>query len=296
MVTWKGKTRGNTLGYRIFIFILKTFGLSVSYFCLKFVVLYFFFFSKKSYKSLFYFYNKILGYNKIKSSKSIFSNFNNLGETLLDKTALMAGYKTNFKFDFDGENYLRDMAAETGGILISAHIGNFEMAANMLERIKTKINIVILDAEHEKIKNILDNILQQKVNLIPLKSDMSHLFLINNALENKEIICIHGDRFIDGERTIEMNFMQNKAFFPAGPFHLALLYKVPVSFVFAMKERKNKYHFYASKPKVYNVIKNRTNRNNEISEIVNNYISELEKIIKLYPLQWFNHYRFWRNN
>lgn len=295
MVTWKGKTRGNTLGYRIFIFILKTFGLSVSYFFLKFVVLYFFFFSKKSYKSLFYFYNKILGYNKIKSSKSIFSNFNNLGKTLLDKTAFMAGYKTNFKFDFDGENYLRDMANNTGGILISAHIGNFEMAANMLERINTKVNIIVLDAEHEKIKNLLNNILKKTVNLIPLKNDMSHLFLINKALENKEIICIHGDRFIDGERTIEMDFMQKNAIFPAGPFHLSLLYQTPVSFVFAMKERNYKYHFYASKPKIYNVTKNRNERNEEIRGIVNDYKNELEKMLALYPLQWFNHYKFWKN-
>ncbi|OFX37300.1 MAG: hypothetical protein A2X08_15200 [Bacteroidetes bacterium GWA2_32_17] len=293
MVTWKGKTRGNTLGYRIFIFILKTFGLSASYFSLKFVALYFFFFSKKSYNALYFFYNRVLGYSKIKSSRSIFKNFVNLGETLLDKTAFMAGFKTKFKFDFDGENYLRDMAINTGGILISAHIGNFEMAANMLERINTKVNIIVLDAEHEKIKNLLNNVLKTTVNIIPLKNDMSHLFIINNAIENKEIICIHGDRFIDGERTIEMNFMKNKALIPAGPFHLALLYKVPVSFVFAMKDSNYKYHFYASKPKIYDVFKNRTNRNTEILGIVNDYISEFEKMIKLYPLQWFNHYQFW---
>jgi len=295
MVTWKGKTRGNTLGYRIFIFILKTFGLSASYFSLKFVALYFFFFSRKSYNALYFFFSRVFGYSKIKTSKSILKNFINLGETLLDKTAFMAGYKTNFKFDFEGENYLRDMANNTGGILISAHIGNFEMAANMLERINTKINLVVLDAEQEKIKNLLDNILQQKVNLIPLKSDMSHLFLINNAIKNKEIICIHGDRFIDGERTIKFDFMKRKALFPAGPFHLALLYKVPVSFVFAMKDSNYKYHFYASKPKIYNVVKDRANRNSEILGIINDYINELEKMVKLYPLQWFNHYQFWKN-
>lgn len=295
MATWKGTTRGNTLGYRIFIFTLKTFGLSASYFLLKFVALYFFFFSKKSHKSLSFFYNHILNYSKLKSTKSIYKNYVNLGKTLLDKTALMAGFKTKFKFDFDGENFLHDMANNTGGILISAHIGNFEMAANMLERINTKVNIVVLDAEHEKIKNLLNTVLKTTVNIIPLKNDMSHLFLINKAIDNKEIICIHGDRFIDGERTIELDFMNKKALFPAGPFHLALLYKVPVSFVFAMKDSNYKYHFYASKPKIYNVIKNRTSRNTEILEIVNDYISEFEKMVKLYPLQWFNHYQFWKN-
>lgn len=294
MATWKGKTRGNPLGYKIFIFFIKNFGLSVAYFALFFVAIYFFFFASKSVRSLSFFYRNIFHYGKLKSSLSIFKNFTNFGKVLLDKTASMAGFKTKFKFNFDGEEYLHEMAKNTGGILISAHIGNFEMAGNMLERIKTKINIVILDAEHERIKNLLDPILKKTMNLIPLKKDMSHMFLINQAVSNKEIICIHGDRFIDGERTIEARLFGKPALFPAGPFRLAVSYGTPVSFVFAMKERNFKYHFYATPPKIYSIVRNRTNREEELREITNDYIFELEKMLTLYPLQWFNHYPFWK--
>lgn len=294
MATWKGKTRGNPLGYRIFIFFIKNFGLSVAYFVLFFVAIYFFFFSPKSYKSLNFFYRKIFLFGKIKSAVSIFKNYLNFGKVLLDKTASMAGFKTKFSFIFEGEEYLRQMAKETGGLLISAHIGNFEMAGNMLERINTKVNIVILDAEHEKIKNLLDPILRKTMNLIPLKEDMSHLFFINEAISKKEIICIHGDRFIEGERFIEAKLFNKPALFPAGPFRLAVSYGTPVSFVFAMKEKHFKYHFYATPPKTYSIVRNRTNREEELREIVTDYIFELEKMLTLYPLQWFNHYPFWK--
>lgn len=294
MVTWKGKTRGNSLGYRIFIFTIKYLGLSVSYFLLRIVSFYFLFFSPKSFKSLLYFYNTVLNYKYFKSVLCIYKNYVALGKSLIDKTALLGGFKQNFKFTFDGENYLRQMAAENGGLLISAHVGNFEMASGLLKRINTKINIVILDAEHEKIKKIFNNILQINVNFIPLKNDMSHLFLINKAIENKEIVCLHGDRFVDNERVFEMEFLNKKATFPSGPFQLAMLYKVPVSFVFAMNENKNKYHYFASKPKIYNISNNRNNRHEEFLNITNDYKIELEKIVKQYPIQWFNHYQFWK--
>jgi len=294
VATWKGKTRGNPLGYKIFIFLLKHPGLSVAYFALNFVTVYFFLFSTISFKSLYFFYRRILAYGKLKSVFSIFYNFKCFGKVLLDKTASMAGFKTKFTFRFDGEEHLLKMAQETGGLLISAHIGNFEMAGNMLNRIKTRVNMVILDAENEKIKNLLNPLLRKTVNLIPIKKDLTHLFLINQSIVNKEIVCINGDRFIEGERTIEAQFMGKSALFPAGPFILALSFEIPVSFVFAMKEKHFRYHFFATPSKIYTTINNRKNRNDEIREIVNDYIAQLERMLTLYPLQWFNHYPFWK--
>ena len=74
----------------------------------------------------------------------------------------MAGFRSKFTFDFEGEDHLRKMASEnTGCLLISAHIGNFEMAGHMLERLESRVNILMLDAEHQQIKNYL-NLLRGK--------------------------------------------------------------------------------------------------------------------------------------
>jgi predicted LPLAT superfamily acyltransferase len=291
---WKGKTRGTPLGYKIFIFALKYFGLSFAYFLLYFVAFYFFLFSPRSYKAISFYFRKIHKYGKVKSLISIYKNYRIFGQSLLDKTAVMAGITKSFSFDFDGEEYLHQMAADKGGFLISAHIGNFEMAGNMLNRVGNNINIIMLDAEHENIKELLGKVItKKKVNIIPLKDDLSHLFKINAAIGNKEIICLHGDRFLDTGRTIVFPFMGKKATFPAGPFHMALSYGIPISFVFAMKDSSFHYHFYATPPKVYLLNRNRLDRKSEIHEILTDYISELEKMLKKYPLQWYNYYQFW---
>ena len=296
MALWKGKTRGTPLGYKIFIFSLKYFGLSFAYFLLIFVSFYFFLFSKKSSKALSFYFKNIHGFNSFKTIVSIYRNYLSFGRSLLDKTAALAGFTKSFTFEFEGEEHLHYMASHDGGILISAHIGNFEMAGNMLDRVGNFINIVMLDAEHEKIKELLGKVItKKKVNIIPLKDDLSHLFKINTAITNKEIICIHGDRFLDSGRTIRLPFFGKEADFPAGPFHMALSYGTPISFVFAMKEGRFHYHFYATPPKVYVLNHNRKDRKSEIREVVSDYISELEKKLKKYPLQWYNYYPFWES-
>ncbi len=107
----------------------------------------------------------------------------------------------------------------------------------------------MLDAEHQKIKNYMTDVLVNKdINIIPIQNNYSHIIPISEALINKEFIAIAGDRFVEETKVFEIEFMGKKALFPSGPFYLAARFGVPVTFAFAMKESKTHYHFYASPP------------------------------------------------
>ncbi len=294
MTDWKGKTRGGLTGYKIFVTVLRYSGLSLAYFILYFVALYFLFASPSSSINTYNFYRKKLGFGIIKSLTYIYRNYFSFGQVLLDKTAVLAGFKNKFTFTFDGEDYLKKMVeAGTGGLLISAHIGNFEMAGNMLERLRTKVSIVMVDAEHEKIKDYLSSVIKKNYNIIVIKEDNSHIYELSRAFEEKQIICIHGDRYVGGSKIIKANFLGEIAQFPAGPFYLAMKFNVPVSFVFAMKESGQNYHFYATRPETYQLPGNQQKRDQLILHILKEYIYQLEKMIRKYPTQWFNYYNFW---
>lgn len=298
MPSWKGQSRGNILGYKIFIFTLKYLGVSFAYFILVFVAFYFFLFSKKSSKTSYYYFREILKYSKIKSIWSIYLNYFVFGKVLLDKFAILGGLKGKFTYNFDGEHYLREMADNnTGGIIVNAHIGNFEIAGQLLERLNTKINVLMLDAEHQKIKNFVSNVMQNKdVNIIPIQKDLGHILPISNALINKELIAMAGDRFIEESKLFEVDFMGEKAKFPSGPFYLAARFGVPITYAFAMKESKNHYHFYASKPETVKRFRNPEEQDKELKHFVEKYAKEFERILRMYPLQWFNYYQFWETN
>jgi len=293
MSSWKGQTRGGVLGYKIFVWTLKFIGISFAYFLLYFVVTYFIFTSGKAFGSLYRYFHKIQKYSRFRSLISIYRNYYIFGQVLLDKLAMLAGFQSKFTFDFEGEEYLRQM--DKGGLLISAHVGNWQIAGQLLNRLEKKINILLLDAEHQQIKMYLSDVLTNRnVNFIVIREDYSHLPEIKKAFEQREIIAIAGDRFIEGNKIMVFDFLGKPAPFPVGPVNIAARFGVPVSYVFAIKESKKHYHFYATPLRLVPFSLNLKKRDEFLREALGAFVGAFEKIVRKYPLHWFNYYDFWK--
>lgn len=289
MAKWDGKSRGSLLGYKIFVNSIKFFGVRFAYTILFFVASYYFLFLKKSNQSIFYYLNKRLGYSYWKAKLAIFKSYYVFGQTLIDKTAITAGQRDQFTYEFDGVEILKELLAEKkGGVLISAHVGNFEIAEYFFAEIDfdCQINLVTTDREHTIIKEYLESISEKKssIKFIIVKDDMSHIFDINNALSNNELICFTGDRYFEGTKFIEGSLLNETAKFPAGPFLIGSRLNVPVVFVYVMKEPKLHYHLYARRA----YFKQRNSQ-----DLLNEYTKSVEGILEKYPLQWFNYFDFW---
>ena len=287
---WQGKSKANPTGYKIFVFLLEKFGVQAAYLLLYFVSFYYFIFSHKTSKPILYFYNKRLGFSKLKSIRFLYKNYFTLGQTLIDKVALLAKVKTNFTYNFDGKNNLEEIVKNgKGGLLLSAHVGNWEAAGQMLEHINTKVNIVMYDGEDANIKKYLDSVTGERTfKIIYVKNDLSHIFEIKNALAANEIVCIHADRFLAGNKTIQTDFCGENAQFPYGPFLLSLKMDTPTVFVYAFKETNKHYHFYSSPLHYYSKKDGDTEQT-----VLNDFKIDLENKIKLYPEQWFNYHDFY---
>ena len=290
---WNGKSRGTPFGYKIFVWILNKLGVLPAYFVLRFVAVYYFLFSYNSSKAIYYYFHNRLGYSGIKSICKIYRNYYLFGQSIIDKVVLMSEITNKFKIDFDGEENLRKIAAlNKGGLLLSAHLGNWEIAGYLFKRLNTKINIVMFDGEEQKIKEYMGTVTGEKtVNVILIKNDMSHIYEISDAFQKNEIVCMHADRFIEGNKTASIDFLGEKAKFPMGPFVLAAKFKVPVSFVYSMKESALQYHFFASPIKNYSG----KDRNAVMQEMQKDYVLELENKVLQYPEQWYNYYYCWQN-
>ncbi|MGN6354156.1 MAG: LpxL/LpxP family acyltransferase [Parafilimonas sp.] len=292
MPSWQGKSKGTTFGYSIFVAVIKKFGVRPAYALLAIVAFYYFLFSFKTSKIIYGFYRKRLRYGRFSSLLKLYRNYYRLGQTLIDKIAIMSGAAVNFTFNFDGEENLRQITAlQKGGLLLSAHIGNWEIAGYLLKRLNTRINIVMFDGEHQKIKEYLKSVTgETTANIIVIKNDLSHVFEINEALKNNELVCMHADRFVEGNKTIETNFLGSPAKFPLGPFLLAAKFKVPVAFVFAVKESTFHYHFFSTEAKDYSTYE----KEEAIAQMLKGFAKAMEEKVKIYPEQWFNYYDFWK--
>ena len=285
---WEGKSRGTVLGYRIFIFFIRKLGVRAAYTLLYFVAFYFCFFAGRSTRAIYYYFNERLAYSKLKSTLHIYKSYFKFGQTIIDKAAISSGLKNKFTYEFDGvENIIKLLNEGKGGILISAHIGNFETAEFFFEDIdsRSQINLVTTDAEHQNIKEYLESVTtKSKIKFILIQEDLSHIFEINGALGNGELVCFTGDRFFKGTKYLSDKLLGETAKIPAGPFLLASRLKVPVVFVYVMKETAKHYHLYARTAEV---------KHRDAQDLLKKYTESVEWILKKYPLQWFNYFDFW---
>ena len=264
-------------------------GLRTAYLLLVFVAFYFVLASQKSTRPIYSFFRKRLCKNRLQSLWSVYRTYYCFGQALIDRTAVLAGLGDKFSYNFDGEHHIKSIAtAGKGGVLISAHAGNWAMAGNRLDKNmpeNTAVNIVMMSDEHQKIQAFLDKTqVKQSAKIIAIGDDFSHIIKMGIALRGGELICMHGDRYMPGAATVIVDFLGEKVHLPAGPFNLILRMKVPYTVVYAFKESSYHYHFYSTPP---------LHQPSSIEEAAQYFATSLEEKIRKYPYQWYNFYDFW---
>lgn len=294
---WSGKSRGTVLGYKILIYTFRFFGRYPVYFLLYFIVFYYFLFAIKPGKITYKYLREIHGFSKLKSFIGVYRTFYALAISLVDKMVMFSAPKNPFKSSFDGEINLKKFSeSEKGGFLLNAHVGNWELAGHFLYKYNITVNVVTLDAEREQIKQLMENASQNKNTnqhwkWLPLDNNgMEHVFLMKEALERKEVVCMTADRFVDDSKTITKNFLGKPAKFPLGPFQLAATFRAPMTMSFGFKTSASHYQFYGIPP-IYP--EEKESKNDYMHRMIDYYISQLEVKVRKYPYQWFNFYEFW---
>lgn len=286
MAEWEGKSKGTVTGYRIFIYLIKHVGLNAAYTLLIFVSFYYLLFSGNSTKAIYKYFRERHHQGRWQSLWNTYKNYFVFGQTLIDRVAITAGLRHKFTYEFDGIEHIHALAHEqSAGIMISAHVGNFEVASHFMDVFEKPIHLVTTDAEREAIKRFLESVMAKPtVQFIVVKEDLSHVFDMHQVLDDKGMICFTGDRFMPQSKTLTGTFLGQKALFPAGPFMLSAKMSTPVLFVYVMREKNRHYHLYARRA---------TFKNRDAQSLLDAYTSSMEEILTKYPLQWFNYYDFW---
>ena len=170
----------------------------------------------------------------------------------------------HFQLETEGQELFDELDhSDKGFIQLSSHVGNYELAGYSLVPKQKSFNALIFGGETAQVMNGRRSMfLGKRIHMIPLSEDMSHVFLINKALSEGNIVSIPGDRVFGASRVVTCSFMDGKAGFPSGPFSMA-------------------------------VQRSGTNKQDKIKELAQAFANELENMIRMYPTQWFNYFDFW---
>lgn len=291
---WEGKTGGGNIGQKILFYYFRYGSIFLSYLFMGMVVFYYLVKNRQETINIYSYFRTKIKYGVFKSMISTYRNHYLFGKTIIDKFAMFAGRKNEYKILVDGEEIFHQLAEnpEKGAILINSHVGSAEIAGYVLTQDKKKFYALVYGGEASAIQQYRTKILEEKnIYMIPVIDGFSHIFDLNNALRGKNFISIAGDRVYTDSKNIRFSFLGEAAAFPIGPFQLATKMKVPMMFSFVMQEGYKTYHCYVKKVLVeeYESIE----KDKQVEYVMSKYVESLEEILKKYPLQWYNFYKFW---
>ena len=290
---WQGNTSGTTWMHKALIRIFRKTDLRYIYVLMAvFVIPFYLVFSHKGYIAIYHYFRQRHGFGIWKSFRYTYLNHYRFGQIILDRFAAYAGQ--HFRFEIDGnETFLDLLKSDDGFVILSCHIGNYEMAGYTLQSLSKRYNALVFPGEAATVMENRNSLLSENnIHIIPVGDDMSHVFEINNALANGEIVSIPGDRVFGSPRVIDCTLLGAEAPLPYGPYAMAVQRDVPVIAMFVMKQAAYCYKIYVRK---LNAIENNEAlpKKQKITALANCFAKELEGILRKYPEQWFNYYEFW---
>lgn len=280
---WKGTTGGTPWMQRMLIRWFRHTSLYLPYFCMGWMIPFYMLFGRKGYLSSYRFYRRRLALNPLKAFVYVYLNHFRFGQIIIDRFAAYAGHR--FHFDVDGQEVFDSLESAAGGFVqISSHIGNYELAGYSLVPSHKTFHALVFGGETAEVMASRASIFAtHKVEMIPVAADMSHIFRLNAALADGDIVSMPGDRIFGSPRSVSCDFIGGKAKFPLGPFALAASRGAAVLAVFVMKTSVKAYRIHVVRIEGDNA-----------SALCRSFAGEVEKIVKKYPTQWFNFYDFWK--
>ena len=213
------------------------------------------------------------------------------GEAIMDRFAAFAGKQFTIEMP-DRETYEALFHGEEGFLLLFSHEGNSEIAGYCLSTPDKRMNVLAYMAETETVtRNRMQTLARNNLRLIPMyPNDMGHLYTINEALDNGEIVSMAADRIVQG-LTIRCRFMDEEALFPAGPFRMCIAAKRPILLVFVLKTKWDTYRAEVQRLEIPPTL---TKRDEQAAALAQAYADALAEKAMTYPYQWFNFYDFWQ--
>ena len=211
-------------------------------------------------------------------------------QVVIDKFALYAGKRMHL--DIVNYDLFQHLASQKAGfVILSAHIGNYEMAGYELVSDKKRFNALVYGQEKATVMEGRQGLFSgNNIRMIPIQSDMSHLFTMEKALAGGEIVSIPGDRVFGSPRTVTINLLGSPADIPVGPFSVAAMRGLDVVALNVMKTSTRGYTAYVT-PLSYDKSQP---RRVQVRQLADAYAAELERMLHMYPAQWFNYFEFWK--
>ncbi len=179
------------------------------------------------------------------------------------------------------EEYLAARGLHRGAVLLTAHMGSFEVGLAALPMDEKKIHVVfkrdrMAGFERLRLK------LRQSLNVTEAAIDdgWSVWMRLRDALLNDEVVAVQGDRVMPGQKGLRVAIRGGHMLLPTGPFKLALAATAPVIPIFSVRDSDGRVTIF-----IHKAIQPTADAAG-IENAVNEFAAILGRTLGDHPVQW----------
>jgi lauroyl/myristoyl acyltransferase len=192
------------------------------------------------------------------------------------------------RIDIDGDEWPKLLAGPKGFLIVTGHIGMWEIGQLMpVTQDQRRLHVVREREEHEGTQKVVAELLatHPHVQIVThfLDDDSTLGAALLGALRSGDVVCLAGDRAKAGMVAMPATCFGHRVEMPVGPMALARAADVPIVPTFVYRVGRRHYRVTAKEP--FRVA--RTNdRAVDLQEGVTRFAREVEAAIRVDPFQW----------
>lgn len=221
-----------------------------------------------------------------RATREVFRNF---GKYLTEFLRMGKMVEKDFlarKIKIQNADRVRALLQEGKGVIIvTAHIGNWEMGAVLLTVLGFPLMAVALPHKERPVNELFNN--QRKLRGMEVIPTSGAIKKCLEGLKNNKMIAIVGDRDFSSKGGGEvMDFLGHKALIPKGAGIFARKTGAPIVPTFLIREEDGTFTLHIEEPIFAPAPEADVSEHEAILGIMRQYLSVLEKQIRRHPTQW----------
>jgi len=292
---WTARSLGSKFQHQIFYTVIRLLGRYGAYLLLVFTVAWYVLFRPSvRQRSSFYLRRRFPRHNAPQRLLDCYKLCLSLGKVLVDRAVVGILGPKKLGCTLSDKEELHALLAEGRGlILVTAHVGSWQLGMASLYELETPVSLLL-----HRDQGDVDRHFNEHGDQAPPYRIIDPLGYLGGTLEMLQVLkagqvlCIMGDRVMGGEgSTLTVDFLGGPVAMPFSPYKLASATTAPIAIIFPHTTGSNSYSL-----KVGGVLRVPPDLGRSPAAYLpyaQQYVQALEAFVRDYPYQFFNFFDMW---
>jgi predicted LPLAT superfamily acyltransferase len=292
---WDSRSIGSDWQHRFFYLAIKLGGRKVAYFMLYFVVAWYVLFSPLARARAGYYlarrFPESSGWQRLRHCYRLILEF---GKVLVDRAVVGILGAESFEVCLDGREELLQLCAENRGlILMTAHVGCWQLAMSALEFLQRPVNMLMRREDGDIDRHYYEHAgIPCPYQVIDPTGYLGGTLEMLGVLKQGQVLSVMGDRLFGSDKSsTPVDFLGEPAPLPFSAYKLASATGAPLVIFFTRKTGPNSYRVQLAKVLRVPPIKGRSAEH--FAPYVQEFAAVLEQFSRQHPYQFYNFHNMW---